>query len=246
MVVLDSDLTHHPESPGLADSSSLADSKISVIVVAAEQLFRLGLARLLGEDVRLDVIGVSEGQPELVDLCVASSVDVVLVDLDLTKADSIELVRLLASRCPATKSLILTSQADWRVRPAMIAGAAGILLKDTSPESIRAAVISVHLGDQVLCNEAARWVLGEEYSTHLTQRESDVLHMVAHGANNAEIAVQLHLGQKTVRNYVSRIYRKLELTNRAQIATYLARTEARGPDLPHSVPAGNEPRVGGA
>jgi len=70
--------------------------------------------------------------------------------------------------------------------------------------------------------------------------------MVAHGANNAEIAVQLHLGQKTVRNYVSRIYRKLELTNRAQIATYLARTEARGPDLPHSAPAGNESRVGGA
>jgi NarL family two-component system response regulator LiaR len=239
MVVLDSDLTHRRERPGLADSSSLADSKISVIVVAAEQLFRLGLARLLGEDVRLDVIGVSEGQAELVDLCVASSVDVVLVDLDLTKADSIELVRLLASQCPATKSLILTSQADWRVRPAMIAGAAGILLKDTSPESIRAAVISVHLGDQVLCNEAARWVLGEEYSTHLTQRESDVLHMVAHGANNAEIAVQLHLGQKTVRNYVSRIYRKLELTNRAQIATYLARTEgARSP--------GNESRVGGA
>jgi two-component system, NarL family, response regulator LiaR len=236
MVVLDSDLAHRSERPGWADGSSLADSKISVIVVAAEQLFRLGLARLLGEDERLDVVGVSEGQPELVDLCMAGSVDVVLVDLDLTKADSIELIRLLAAQCPATRSLILTSQADWRVRPAMIAGAAGILLKDTSPESIRAAVISVHFGDQVLCNEAARWVLGEVDSTHLTQRESDVLHMVAQGANNAEIAAELHLGQKTVRNYVSRIYRKLELTNRSQIATYLARTEApRGPDLPHSV-----------
>ncbi len=249
MVVLDSDLADRPASPGWADSSSLADSKISVIVVAAEQLFRLGLARLLGEDERLDVIGVSEGQPELVDLCAASSVDVVLVDLDLTKADSIDLVRVLASECPATKSLILTSQADWRVRPAMIAGAAGILLKDTSPESIRAAVISVHFGDQVLCNEAARWVLGEEYSysTHLTQRESDVLHMVAQGAKNAEIAAELHLGQKTVRNYVSRIYRKLELTNRAQISTYLARTEAaRGPDLPASAGVDNESRARGA
>ena len=176
--------------------------------------------------------GSLRAQPELVDRCAASSVDVVLIDLDLTKADSIGLVRLLASECPATKSLILTSQADWRVRPAMIAGSAGILLKDTSPESIRAAVISVHLGDQVLCNEAARWVLGEEYATHLTQRESDVLRMVAQGANNAEIAAELHLGQKTVRNYVSRIYGKLDLTNRAQIATYVARTEAaRGPDL---------------
>ena len=107
----------------------------------------------------------------------------------------------------------------------MIAGATGILLKDTSPEAIKAAVVSVHLGDQVLCAEAARWVLGEEPSTHLTQRESDVLRMVAQGANNAEIATQLHLGQKTVRNYVSRLYRKLDLSNRAQIATYLVTTD---------------------
>jgi DNA-binding NarL/FixJ family response regulator len=229
------------DTPGLASGVSLADSKISVIVVAAERLFRLGLARLLGEDERLDVIGVSEGQPELVDLCTASSINVVLIDLDLTKSDSIGLVRLLASEFPATKSLILASQADWRVRPAMIAGSAGILLKDTSPESIRAAVISVHLGDQVLCNEAARWVLGEEDAPHLTQRESDVLRMVAQGANNAEIAAQLHLGQKTVRNYVSRIYGKLDLTNRAQVAAYLARTEAVRPA--HSAPTDNRFRV---
>ena len=247
MVVLDNDLAQRPEGLWQAGSSSFGDAKVSVIVAAAERLFRLGVARLLGEDERLDVIGVSEGQPELVDLCSASSVDVVLVDLDLTKVDSIELVRSLASECPATKSLIVTSQADWRVRPAMIAGAAGILLKDTSPESMRAAVISVHLGDQVLCNEAARWVLGEEYSAALTQRESDVLRMVAHGANNAEIAAQLHLGQKTVRNYVSRIYQKLELSNRAQAATYLARTEGlRGPEQPDSAPTDNQFRARGA
>jgi DNA-binding NarL/FixJ family response regulator len=244
MVILDNDVTQSPEE---ADSTSLTDSTVSVIVVAAERLFRLGVARLLGEDQRIEVIGVSEGQPELVGLCAASSVDVVLIDLDLTKVDSIDLVRLLASECPATRSLIVTSQADWRVRPAMLAGAAGILLKDTSPESIRAAVMSVHLGDQVLCNEAARWVLGEEYATHLTQRESDVLRMVAQGANNAEIAAELHLGQKTVRNYVSRLYQKLELTNRSQIARYLARTEAlRGPDVPVSAPSDNTSRVRGA
>jgi DNA-binding NarL/FixJ family response regulator len=129
----------------------------------------------------------------------------------------------------------------------MIAGAAGILLKDTSPESMRAAVVSVHLGDQVLCSEAARWVLGEEYPTHLTRRESDVVAMLAQGANNAEIAAQLHLGQKTVRNYVSRIYQKLELSNRVQIAAYLARTEVgRGPDLPDSAMPDDQLRARGA
>ncbi len=217
------------ETSGSSDGSSINGSKISVIVVAAERLFRLGLAGLLSEDERLDVIGVSDGDPDLLGLCKATSVDVVLIDLQLSLTDGIDLVRLLASECPTTKTMVLTSNADWRVRPAMIAGAAGILLKDTSPEAIRAAVVSVHLGDQVLCSETARWILGEEPSTHLTQRESDVLRMVAQGANNAEIAIQLQLGQKTVRNYVSRLYRKLDLSNRAQIATYLVHT-----DIAHS------------
>ncbi|MGO9857372.1 MAG: response regulator transcription factor [Acidimicrobiales bacterium] len=218
-----------------SDGSSITISKISVIVVAAERLFRLGLARLLGEDESLDVIAVSDGEPELLGLCTATSADVVLIDLELSRADGIDLVRLLASECPNTRTLVLTSNPDWRVRPAMIAGAAGVLLKDTSPEAIRAAVVSVHLGDRVLCNEAARWILGEEPSSHLTQRESAVLRMVAQGASNAEIAIQLQLGQKTVRNYVSRLYRKLDLNNRAQIATYLAHTDvahsADGTDL---------------
>jgi DNA-binding NarL/FixJ family response regulator len=208
-----------------SDGSSIAVSKISVIVVAAERLFRLGLAGLLSEDEGLDVIAVSDGEPELLGLCTATSADVVLMDLELSRADGIDLVRSLSLGCPNTRTLVLTSNPDWRVRPVMVAGAAGLLLKDTSPEAIRAAVVSVHLGDLVLCKEAARWVLGEEPSSLLTQRESAVLRMVGQGASNAEIATQLELGQKTVRNYVSRLYRKLELNNRAQMATYLARTD---------------------
>ena len=223
--VLNSDFHQPLEGTGSSDGSSLTGPKISVVVVAAEQLFALGLARLLGEDECLDVIGVSDGEPDVVELCLANSVDVVLIDLEHSRANSIDIVRLLASECPATRTLVLTSNPDWRVRPAMLAGAAGVLLKDTSPEATRAAVVSVHLGDQILCSEAARWVLGEDPSAHLTQRESDVLRIMAQGANNAEIARQLELGQKTVRNYVSRLYRKLDLNNRAQLATYLAYTD---------------------
>lgn len=223
--VLNSDLHQPPEGAAPAGGLALTDAKISVVVVAAEQLFAFGLARLLGEDDYLNVVGVSDGDPDLVALCVAHSVDVVLIDLELARANCIDIVRLLASQCPNTRTLVLTSNPDWRVRPAMIAGAAGVLLKDTSPEATRAAVVSVHLGDQVLCSEAARWVLGEDPSAHLTHRESDVLRIMAQGANNAEIARQLHLGEKTVRNYVSRLYRKLDLNNRAQLATYLAHTD---------------------
>ncbi len=238
-----------PQPPGntrSSDDHSLDGSEIAVIVVAAERLFRLGLAGLLDEDDRLKVIGVSDGEPDLLKLCATLSVDVLLVDLELSRVDAIDLVRLLASDYPTIKTLVLTSNADWRVRPAMIAGAAGILLKDTSPEAIRAAVVSVYLGDQVFCNEAARWVLGEEPSTHLTQRESDVLRMVAQGAKNAEIATELQLGQKTVRNYVSRIYRKLDLSNRAQIATYLLHTDiAQSASRTESALAENESLVHG-
>jgi two-component system, NarL family, response regulator LiaR len=202
------------------DGLSMESPKISVIVVANELLFRLGLARLLGEDDRLDIIAVSDGDPDFLELCTASSVDVIVIDIEISKTDSIDLVRSIANLCPNTQTLILTSTTDWRVRSAMIAGAAGILLKDTSPQAITAAVVSIHLGDQVLCNEAAQWVLAEPPATRLTQRESDVLRMVAQGASNSEIAGELRLGEKTVRNYVSRLYRKLSLSNRAQFTTY--------------------------
>ncbi len=241
--------SNQPETLGgsrSSDDSSAPGPKISIVVVTAERLFRHGLARLLSEDDRLEVIGVSDGDPQLLELCTSASVDVVLIDLELSQADGIDLVRLLASECPRTKSLALTSHADWRVRPTMIAGAAGVLLKNSSPEAIRAAVVSVHLDGQVLCREAAQWILAEEPSTHLTKRESDVLRMVAHGANNAEIASQLHLGAKTVRNYVSRLYRKLDLTNRAQIATYAARMEIAPSDSPTEAAfVGHDPSVRG-
>jgi DNA-binding NarL/FixJ family response regulator len=242
--VLNSDDLSQPlEQSGSADDPPLASTKISVIVVAAERLFGLGLARLLGEDDRLDVIEVSQGEPDLSELCVSTSVDVVLIDLELVKADGIDVVRLLSAKCPATRTLVLTSNPDWRVRPAMMAGAGGVLLKDSSPEAIRAAVVSVHLGDQVLCTEAAQWFLGEERSTHLTQRESDVLRMVARGANNAEIAEQLQLGQKTVRNYVSRLYRKLDMNNRAQLAMFLDHTDAGRNGGMEPTPSKTDPSV---
>jgi DNA-binding NarL/FixJ family response regulator len=244
--VLNSDLPQRTDTARSPDGSSIDGSKISVIIVATERLFRLGLAGLLSEDDRLDVIGVSDGDADLLELCKSTLVDVILLDIQLSRSDAIDLVRLVSSECPHTRTLVLTSNADWRVRPTMIAGAAGVLLKDTSPEAIRAAVVSVHLGDQVLCNEAARWVLGEEPSTHLTQRESDVLRMVAQGANNSEIAEQLQLGQKTVRNYVSRIYHKLDLTNRAQIATYLVQSDiGRSATSADLAPAENESSVHG-
>jgi len=199
--------------------------RISVMVVDGQAVFRSGLARLLGEDDRLEVVGVSEGGPEVPELCAAMSVDVVVTDLRLPKMDGIELIRRLSAVSPSTRILVVASAADWGVVPAMGSGAAGYLLKDAEPEAIMSAVVAVHLGEQVLCREAITWVNGKASVRRLTRRETEVLAMIAEGVGNKEIAERLHLGEKTVRNYVSRVYRKLAVHSRAQIAAYASHSD---------------------
>jgi DNA-binding NarL/FixJ family response regulator len=217
--------------------------RISVMVVDGQAVFRSGLARLLGEDDRLDVVAVSEGGPDVAELCKAMSIDVVVTDLRFPKMDGIELIRMICASSPSTRILVVASEADWGVVPAIGSGAAGFLLKDAEPEAIMSAVVAVHLGEQVLCREAITWVSGKGSIRRLTRREAEVLAMMAEGVGNKEIAERLQLGEKTVRNYVSRVYRKLAVRNRAQIAAYAfhadasneirtddMRSTARGPD----------------
>jgi DNA-binding NarL/FixJ family response regulator len=191
----------------------------SVLVVDTQTLFRSGLAHLLSEDDHLSVVGTSEGGEDIPQQCREMSVDVVLTDIQVRHWDGIELTRAICRVSPRTRVLILASVADWRVIPAMASGAAGFLLKDAEPVAVRSAVLSAHLGEQVLCAEAARWLLQETPDYRLTRREHDVLRMVARGAANKEIAESLQLGDKTVRNYVSRLYRKLAMHNRAEISS---------------------------
>jgi DNA-binding NarL/FixJ family response regulator len=216
--------------PDVARDRRAREHAISVLVVDSQTLFRVGLARLLGDDDRLLVIGVSAGDRELPQRCAALSVDVMVADLDLGEINGIELTRQVGSTAPGTRVLLLASRVDWRVIPAMASGAAGFLLKDSSPEAIRSAVVAAHLGEKVLCPEATEWLVEESPTYRLTRREVDVLRMVAEGADNGAIAQQLGLQQKTVRNYVSRLYRKLASQNRAQIAAYAFGLDVDGSD----------------
>lgn len=207
---------------GTPSSWPVPEGPISVMIVDGQALFRLGLARLLGDDERLLVIGASEGDADLPATCASMSVDVVVTDLEPPRISGMELTRQIAFASPDTRVLILASDVDWRVIPAMAAGAAGFLLKDSDPEAIKSAVIAVHLGEKVLCREAAEWLIAEAPPHRLTRREMDVLRMVAEGVSNSEIARRLELQEKTVRNYVSRLYRKLASQSRSQIASYAA------------------------
>jgi DNA-binding NarL/FixJ family response regulator len=166
-------------------------------------------------------VAVSDGDKSLADLCAEMSVDVVVTDLRLPHMDGIDLISMIATVSPSTRTLVVTSVADSKVIPAMAAGAAGFLLKVVEPEAMVSAVVAVHLGEQVLCREAIDIVLGRVPARQLTRRETEVLEMVAQGIGNKEIALRLQLGEKTVRNYVSRIYKKLSVHNRAQAAAFV-------------------------
>ena len=198
---------------------------ISVLVLDPQTLFRTGMARLLGEDDRLIVVGVSDGGDDVPERCAAQSIDVVLTDIEIRQWSAVALTRTIAAVSPDTRGSP-ASTVDWRVFPAMASGAAGFLVKDTEPEALRSAVLSAHLGEQVLCREAARWLLQDKPDYRLTRPEHDVLGLMAEGAGNSEIADSLRLGDKTVRNYVSRLYRKLAVHDRAEITSLGLHTQA--------------------
>lgn len=211
--------------------------RVSVMVVDDQALFRSGLVRLLEDDGRLSVVAVSSGRRDVPSACAALSIDVVVTDLELSTIDGIELTRSVREAAPGTRVLILTTVADSRVVLALASGAAGFLLKEANPEAIRSAVVSVFLGDQVLCQEASRWLVeaahadgGSSARRRLTKRETEVLRLLAAGTPNRAIAAHLGVGDKTVRNYVSQLYRKLALHNRTQIAMYARHAGITGRD----------------
>jgi len=194
--------------------------RITVLVVSGHSLSRSGLARLLEEDPRFEVVGTSEVRQEVAALCAATTVDVVVYDVDGPSGDALEMVNAITTRSPKSRVLLLAVAADWTVVPAMASGAAGYLLKDTDPEAMRSAVVSVHLGEKVLCREAAQLLIASCSGRRLTPREGDVMRLIARGVDNRSIAKELDIDEKTVRNYVSRLYHKLAIHSRTQVAAY--------------------------
>jgi DNA-binding NarL/FixJ family response regulator len=216
-----------PSNPSeSAVTDGFPHGKVAVLVADSQSLFRSGLVRIFRDDGRFDVVADSADGADVAEICALKHVDVMVTDLQLGATDAIELTRQVALASPSTRVLILTSVADSRVVPALSAGAAGFLLKNAEPEAIVSALVSIYLGDRVLCSEAANWLVGaaSNESTggvrRLTRRETEVVRLLAAGAPNKDIARRLDISDKTVRNYVSRVYRKLALRNRAQIATY--------------------------
>jgi two-component system response regulator DevR len=209
-------------------------NNLRLLLVDDHQVVRVGLRALLGSEPGFEVVGEAATAAEAIQAAGRLQPNVVLMDIRLPDQSGIAACQQIRQRWPATQVLMLTSFTDEDlVLEAISAGAAGYVLKQVGTDDLIQAVRAVGQGDAVLDPAVTRKVLARvrraEQEVHsaafndLSERELQVLALVAEGKTNAEIGDVLALSEKTVRNHVSTILGKLNLTNRIEAATYAVR-----------------------
>jgi DNA-binding NarL/FixJ family response regulator len=205
---------------------------VKVLLADDQTLFRAGLARLLDEDPRIEIVGEAADGAEAVKLAASLNPDVVLMDMKMPNVDGIEATRQIMASRPDAKVLLLTTfEADNHVIQALNAGASGYILKDSTPNSIVASLLAVVAGERVMASAVANRVLEmltgtttpKEFYGGLTEREIQILKLLASGMPNKQIAFKLQISEKTVRNHVSNMYEKLNIYDRSQAVLYAVR-----------------------
>jgi NarL family two-component system response regulator LiaR len=204
---------------------------IKVLIVDDHQVVRQGLRTFLELHDDVTVIGEADDGIEAVEMVSQLQPDVVLMDLVMPNMDGITATQKIHALGLPTKIIALTSfSEDDKVFPAIQAGAASYLLKDVSPDDLVDAIRAVHHGEARLHPDIARKLM-EQVSQmrnlppetpveELTEREREVIRLVAMGRNNREIAQELFISEKTVKTHISNILGKLNLDHRTQLAIY--------------------------
>lgn len=202
---------------------------IKVIICDDQAIIRDGLELLLRLEKDIQVVGVAQDGAEAILLAAEKLPNLVLMDLKMPGINGVEATRRIRSQHPDVKVLVLTTYDDdaW-LFDAIRSGASGYLLKDTPREKVVEAIRGTEAGKsyvdpailgKVLDQVAAERMMPSAAITEkLTEREIDVLRLLARGFNNADIAAQLHLSEGTVRNHISSIFTRLGVTDRTQAA----------------------------
>jgi two-component system NarL family response regulator len=217
------------ESPATVTASSPR-----VLLVDDNDLFRRGLRTLLVDE-KVDVVGEARTGAEALAEVGTAVPDVVVMDLNMPGMSGVEAIRQMAAVAPMTRVLVLTaSHEDVDVIDAVMSGACGYLVKDSSIDELLAGIRAAANGESLISPAIAAKVLQRlragpsppEDSTLavLTDREMQVLRLLANGFDNAQIAAELHISPKTVKNHISNILMKLQIENRIQAAVLAVRS----------------------
>ncbi len=207
-----------------------------MLLVDDHDLFRTGLRTLL-EEQGIDVVGEAQSGTEALLQIREVAPEVVVMDLNMPGISGVEATRQIAMIAPLTRVLVLTiSDQDADVMDAILAGACGYLLKDASIEQLMAGIAAAAAGESLVSPAIASKLLqrlratrsspreAETIRSELSDREIQVLKLIANGKDNGMIAAELHISPKTVKNHISNILMKLQIDNRIQAAVYAVRS----------------------
>jgi DNA-binding NarL/FixJ family response regulator len=220
-----------------AKTGKQADQALRVLIVDDHALFRRGLQMVLKQEADIDVVGEAEDGHEAVQKAEELMPDVILMDVRMPKRSGIEATRQVKERLPHVKILMLTiSDEEGDLYDAIKAGASGYLLKEISIDEVADAIRAVWAGQSKITPSMATKLLAEFAAMskraeetrqlpapRLTEREMEVLRLVAQGLNNRDIAKDLFISENTVKNHIRNILEKLHLHSRMEAVVYAVR-----------------------
>ncbi len=221
----------------------MSTEKVTVLLVDDHEVVRVGLRSLLTRERRIEVIGEAGNAAEAIAQAARLRPQVVVMDVRLPDRSGVEACREIRSADPNVRMLMLTSYADEEaVFSSIVAGASGYLLKQIRGQELVRAIESVAAGQSLLDPAVTQKVLEKmqqlaagrqtDEMTQLSPQERKVLALVAEGKTNKEIAVAMGLSDKTVKNYLSNVFDKLNLSRRSEAAAFFARRRSPSSERP--------------
>ena len=219
-----------------SNQTARSTDTLRVLLVDDHDLFRTGLRNLL-EEQTVQVVGEAADGAQAIRMVRELAPDVVVMDLNMPGMSGVEATRQVTSLAPLTRVVVLTiSDQDEDVMNAILAGACGYLMKDSSIQDLMQGIKAASVGESLISPHIAAKVLQRIRATgtneadaamiraELSDREIEVLKLIANGKDNAQIAADLHISPKTVKNHISNILMKLQIDNRIQAAVYAVRS----------------------
>ncbi len=212
----------------------MTNEDLRVMIVDDHEVVREGLRSLLNRKQGITVVAEAGTVAQAIERALKEKPSVVVMDVRLPDGSGVEACREIRAQMPETRMIMLTSYADDEaIIASIMAGASAYLLKQTRGQQLADAVLAVARGESLLDPQVTRRVMeqmrdmansgGTEKGPPLTENENKILMLIAEGKTNREIAAEIYLSDKTVKNYVSSILSKLNLKRRSEAAAYIAR-----------------------